>query len=163
MMFFSTILSRLALALASSILSGWNQWSRGIWPNSIFAELNTDNRLLKISLQRRSAKKDKKKSTHILNSSVKGSSLRNTYGYLNFLLNLSSISLTLLTVLCRSELRARITNVAFACLSTTRVSLMLPPGVHEDPGLYAGKLSGRLELDEGRNLDVMLEREVARP
>jgi len=54
--------------------------------------------------------------------------------------------------------------VAFACLSTARVSLMLPPGVHEDPGLCAGKLSGRLELgDEGRNLDVILEMEVARP
>jgi len=50
--------------------------------------------------------------------------------------------------------------VAFACLSTKRVSL--PPGVHEDPGLCAGKLSGRFEL-EGRNLDVMFEMEVARP
>ena len=94
----------------------------------------------------------------------KSSSLRNTYGYLNLLLNLSSVSLTLLTVLCRSELRARITNVAFACLSTTRVSLMPPPGVHEDPGLCGEKLSGRLELEEeGRNLDVVLELEVARP
>lgn len=55
--------------------------------------------------------------------------------------------------------------MAFACLSTTRVSLVLPPGVHEELGLCAGKLSGRLELDgeEGRNLDVMLDMDVARP
>ena len=55
--------------------------------------------------------------------------------------------------------------MAFACLSTTRVSLLLPAGLHEDPGLCAGKLSGRLELDgeEGRNLDVILEMDVARP
>ena len=53
--------------------------------------------------------------------------------------------------------------MALACLSTKRVSL--PPGVHEDPGLCAGKLSGRFELEgeEGRNLDVMFEMEVARP
>ena len=40
------ILSLDFLAFSSSIQSGWNQWSRGMSPNSAFDDTTVDNRLL---------------------------------------------------------------------------------------------------------------------
>lgn len=58
-----------------------------------------------------------------MNFSSKGSSFKNTYGYLNFLLNLSSICFMLFVIPFKSLFLASITIAAFARRSWMAVVL----------------------------------------
>lgn len=79
-----------------------------------FAGNNIRNTPIKIMCRVNEGKSSKIAATYFLKSSENGSSFKNVQGYLYFLLNLSSNSLTLFIALSTSLFRANIRMVAFA-------------------------------------------------